>query len=187
MLSCICRVLRALAAMYISLSTRDGRDITRSRSSRKMVLVDILQVHSHHGQGIQPRILSVVYQGGCQSTPPPRYIIRSFQACINNYCLKPFLDTRTLNLALLSLASSSIATHQHISEPRSQVQVSLILNNAHFKTGVAALNWWVWSIKVGVAAKFFAHILSSTPLCKFLDTPMIVLGNSQGQTSDSMT
>ena len=23
--------------------------------------------------------------------------------------------------------------------------------------GVAALNWWVWSIKVGMAAKFFSR------------------------------
>ena len=81
-----------------------------------------------------------------------------------------------LSLALYSLASSSIATHQHVLEPlrlQSQVNVSSILYNAHLETGMAPLYWWVWSIKVGVAAKFFrarfTGILSSTPL---LDTPM---------------
>ena len=65
-----------------------------------------------------------------------------------------------LSLALYSLASSSIATHQHVLEPlrlRSQVNVSLILYNAHLETGMAPLYWLVWSIKVGVAAKFFVH------------------------------
>ena len=75
-----------------------------------------------------------------------------------------------LSLNLYSLASSSRATHQHVLEPlrlRSQVNVSSILYNAHLETGMAPLYWWVWSIKVGVAAKFFrarfACILSNTP------------------------
>ena len=42
--------------------------------------------------------------------------------------------------------------------------------------GVVALNWWVWSIKVGMAAifshTFRVHIVKYPPPCKFLDTPM---------------
>ena len=76
-----------------------------------------------------------------------------------------------LSLALYSLASSSIATHQHVLEPlglRSQVKLHSILNNAHLETGVAPLDWWVWSIKVGVATKFScvlcAHIVKHPPM-----------------------
>ena len=41
--------------------------------------------------------------------------------------------------------------------------------------GVVVLNWWVWSLKVGMATKFFMRALHTHlkhPLCKFLDTPM---------------
>ena len=40
-------------------------------------------------------------------------------------------------------------------EAWSPVKVSLIFNSAHLKMGMTVLNWWVWSTKVGVAAKFF--------------------------------
>ena len=64
-----------------------------------------------------------------------------------------------LSQALKSLASSSIATYQYVLEPLgpwSPVKVSSILNSAHLKMGTTALNWWVWSIKVGVSTKIFA-------------------------------
>ena len=47
-------------------------------------------------------------------------------------------------------------------------KVSSFLDSAHLEMGVTALNWWVWMIKVGVVAKIFVHILSSTPQRKFL-------------------
>ena len=76
-----------------------------------------------------------------------------------------------LSQALKSLASSSIATYQHVLEPFglwSPVKASLILNSAHLEIGVTALNWWVWSTKVGVSAKFLCvlctHIIKHPPL-----------------------
>ena len=42
--------------------------------------------------------------------------------------------------------------------------------------GMAALNWWVWSIRVGMAEKFFMHALrahcQAPAYVKVLDTPM---------------
>ena len=59
-----------------------------------------------------------------------------------------YLETETLSQALKLLASSSMATYQRIVEPLG----SLIINSAHLEMGVAALNWWLWS--VGVLVNF---------------------------------
>ena len=83
-----------------------------------------------------------------------------------------------LSQALYSQASSSIATYQHVLEPLgpwSPEKVSLNLNSAHLEMDVTVLNWWVLGVanKSGHGCKFFVHfthILSSTLLCKFLNT-----------------
>ena len=54
-LFCTCSASHALVAIHYNISatpTRDNHDITQSWSSREMVLVDTLQVHIQHEQGI---------------------------------------------------------------------------------------------------------------------------------------
>ena len=70
----------------------------------------------------------------------PSQISKLISTTIQSIASNHYLETKTLSLALQSLASSSIATHQHVLkplEPQSQVKVSSILNNAHLETGVA--------------------------------------------------
>ena len=54
------------------------------------------------------------------------------------------------------------------------MKVSLILDSAYLEMGVSTLNWWVWSIKVGVATNLLRALCAYTikhPLCKILDMP----------------
>ena len=45
------------------------------------------------------------------------------------------------------------------------MKVSLILDSAHLEMGMLALNWWVWSTKVGDLAKIANLTLANMDYC----------------------